>query len=339
MRLESGGLKPPGSNGTQETLPAAAFSGRKARAAHAARVGVYTAGVNQGFEYVDFVGSNAAGETVLEYLVRRYLHSTGEEWAARIDNRRVLLDGEPTAADTPLRPRQKLVWLRPPWEEPQVPLCFAVLYRDEHLLAVAKPSGLPTVPGGGYLENTLLRLVRRAYPEANPLHRLGRGTSGVVLFARTSEASRRISGAWGGGEILKVYRALASGLIEPDEFQVEVPIGPVPHPLLGSVHAATPAGKPSSSHVKVLKRQARGTLVEVRISSGRPHQIRIHMAAAGHPLAGDPLYPAGGVPAEITAALPGDTGYLLHAERLGLAHPATGAWLEITCAPPPALRT
>jgi 23S rRNA pseudouridine1911/1915/1917 synthase len=269
--------------------------------------------VNQGFEYVETVGSDAAGESVLDYLARRYSHSGREEWAARIDGRRVLLDGKPTNADALLRPMQKLAWLRPPWEEPEVPLCFAILYRDKHLLAVAKPSGLPTIPGGGFLEHTLLRLVRRSYMEASPMHRLGRGTSGIVLFARTPEASSRLSGAWRRREILKVYRGLASGVIEEDDFHVSIPIGTVPHSTLGSVHAAALAGKPSLSHVKVLKRQADSTIVEVKISSGRPHQIRIHLAAAGHPLAGDTFYLAGGVPAEATDDLPGDTGYFLHA--------------------------
>ena len=79
-------------------------------------------------------------------------------------------------------------------------------------------------------------------------------------------------------------------------------------------------------------------LLEVEIFTGRPHQIRIHLAYAGHPLVGDPLYGPGGTPLPGTAALPGDPGYLLHAHRLELRHPGHGTWLTLTCQPPPVLR-
>jgi 23S rRNA pseudouridine1911/1915/1917 synthase len=303
-------------------------------------VGVVAKGeLNRGFEYAGIVGPDAAGESVLDYLARRFPRFGREEWAARIESHRVLLDGQPADPDTAIRPPQKLVWLRPPWREPEAPLCFAVLYRDEDLLAVAKPDGLPTVPGGGFLEHTLLHLVRRTHPEAGPMHRLGRGTSGIVLFTRTPEASRKVSEAWRQGEVLKIYRALASGFIEKDEFRIDVPIGPVPHAVLGRVYAAVAGGKPSLSHVRVLKRDDGKSIVQVKITTGRSHQIRIHMAAAGHPLAGDRFYAAGGVPTEGTNALPGDVGYCLHAEQLSLIHPRTGQWLVLTCAPPPPLRT
>ena len=297
-----------------------------------------TGGLNRGFEYAEVVGTDAAGVSILDYLARRHPQFGREEWAARIESRRVLLDGKPALADTAVRPLQILVWLRPPWREPQAPLCFAVLYRDEELLAVAKPRGLPTVPGGGFLEHTLLHLVRRSHPEASPMHRLGRGTSGIVLFTRTAEASRKVSEAWRRGEVSKIYRALVSGEVEKDELSIEAPIGPVPHPVLRRVYAAKPDGKPSLSHVRVLKRGHPDSIVQVKITTGRSHQIRIHMAAAGHPLVGDRFYAVGGAPAEGTNALPGDVGYCLHAEQLSLIHPRTGQWLKISCSPPPSLR-
>jgi 23S rRNA pseudouridine1911/1915/1917 synthase len=98
------------------------------------------------------------------------------------------------------------------------------------------------------------------------------------------------------------------------------------------VHAACDSGKPAVTHVRVLAARGDRAIVGVRIATGRPHQIRIHMAAAGHPLLGDPLYVAGGLPGP-GGALPGEGGYSLHALRLGLAHPAGGR-LEVWCAPP-----
>lgn len=296
--------------------------------------------MNEGFRYRSRPGRDAAGVEVLDYLARTYSKISRDEWIRRIQAGRVLLDGLPAQPRTVLRAGQLLVWARPPWEEPHVPLSFAVLYHQADVLAVAKPSGLPTLPGGGaFVEHTLLSLVRRRFPGASPLHRLGRATSGIVLCAGRSEAFSRICRQWRSREVLKVYRALVTGSPVEDEFSVNVPIGPVPHPLLGTIHAASPSGKQAHSRVRVLERRGTCTLVEVRITTGRPHQIRIHLAAAGHPLVGDRVYAAGGAPIEDAESLPGDAGYHLHAGLLGFVHPATGEWTEITCGPPLTLRT
>jgi 23S rRNA pseudouridine1911/1915/1917 synthase len=293
--------------------------------------------MNAGFEYREEIGPEAAGRSVLAWLARRYRHSTEAAWRERIASGEVRLDGEVALAMDVLRPGQMLVWHRPPWEEPVVPLGFAVLHRDEQLLAVAKPRGLPSVPNGGFLEHTLLFRVRRRHPEAGPMHRLGRGTSGLVLFARTAGARRAVAAEWRAGRVERQYRALVKGIPTVDSFTVDAPIGLVPHPRLGHVHAASPEGRPAISHVRVLAWCDGAALVAVTIPTGRPHQIRIHMAAAGYPLVGDPLYVAGGVPGP-DPGLPGEGGYRLHAHRLALTHPATGERLELECTPPPELR-
>jgi 23S rRNA pseudouridine1911/1915/1917 synthase len=292
--------------------------------------------MNSGYEYRERVQSQA-GETVLAYLARRYPHSTLETWAERLAAGEVAVDGQAAVAATRLRPGQTMVWSRPPWEEPAVPLAFAVLWRDEHLLAVAKPRGLPTMPAGGFLTHTLLHLVQARFPGATAMHRLGRGTSGLVLFARTAEARRGIAKAWRTGAVVKRYRALVTGLPSRETFDVDTPIGLVDHPRLGRVYAAASEGKASLTHVRVLGMRDGHALVEATIPTGRPHQIRIHLAAAGHPLAGDPLYVAGGVPGP-RPALPGESGYRLHAHRLELDHPVTGERLILECVPPPALQ-
>jgi 23S rRNA pseudouridine1911/1915/1917 synthase len=300
--------------------------------------------VNAGFEYREEIGPEAEGETVLGYLTRCYRHTDEAEWRARIDAGQVLLEKARPEPDARLVRGQSLVWKRPPWEEPEVPVTFAVLHRDADLVGVAKPRGLPTMPNGGYLENTLMRAVQRHFPDAVPVHRLGRGTSGIVLFA-TPRARRAVSEQWRDGRVAKEYLALIQGVPRERTFTITNPIGPVPHPRLGTVHAALAEGKPALSHVRVLEVRdehslvavRERSLVEVRITTGRPHQIRIHMAAAGHPLVGDPLYDEGGIPKR-EPGLPGDGGYRLHAHRLALDHPTTGRRLELWCAPPPDLR-
>lgn len=294
--------------------------------------------MNHGFTYTGIIGPRDEGRTLVEHLAARHGHTPEAEWRERIAAGLVRVDDAPAGAEDRLRRGQVVAWARPPWEEPEAPLAYAVLHDDEDLVAAAKPSGLPTQPNGGFLEHTLLHLVRRRYPGASPIHRLGRGTSGLVLFSRTTASHRALCEALRRREVLKIYRALIQGHPVEDAFTVAVPIGPVPHATLGTVHAASAEGKAARSHVRVVERRGTATLVEVRIETGRPHQIRIHLAAAGHPLVGDPLYAPGGGPQELTTALPGDLGYLLHAHQLELAHPRTGARMAFICEPPPALR-
>ena len=144
--------------------------------------------------------------------------------------------------------------------------------------------------------------------------------------------------AWRERRVTKTYRALVTGSPERDGYTVEAAIGRVPHPWLGTVFAALPDGLPSRSDVRVLERRGAASPVEVRIDTGRPQQVRIHMAASGHPLVGDPLYAAGGGLVGEGTALPGATGYLLHAMRLALVHPETGEPFEVESRPPRALR-
>ena len=296
--------------------------------------------LNAGFRYLEQIGSAESGRTVAAHLSARYPLASEAEWRDRIQAGQVFLEDRPAQGDEFLRAGQQLTWLRPPWNEPDVPLATAILYEDADLLAVAKPSGLPTLPGGGeFLEHTLLALMRRRHPDASPMHRLGRGTSGIVLFAPTVPARKPLQATFQQDGTHKVYLALCSGRMAPDTLEITAPIGEVPYAPLGTLHAAHPEGRASCSRVRVLERREGATLVEVEILTGRPHQIRIHLAWAGHPLVGDPLYGPGGLPLPETRALPGDPGYLLHAHRLELTHPRSGNRILLVCQPPPLLRT
>jgi 23S rRNA pseudouridine1911/1915/1917 synthase len=296
--------------------------------------------LNRGYAYTSIIDRKCGGQTLLSHLASLYPHSSPEAWLQNLNSGEVTLNGVTANGSESVSAGQTLVWNRPPWIEPGAPRHFEVLFDDPHLLAVNKPGGLPTLPGGGFMENTLLRLVQKQFPNANPVHRLGRATSGIVLFAKTAQAASHLTANWNTAKIQKVYRALAQEIAEHDAYEILTPIGLVPHPRLGQVWAAKSDGKPSKSVAKVISRSASmpsnagSTIFEVSLHSGRPHQIRIHLASIGHPLVGDPLYGLGGQPLENLPGLPGDGGYFLHAQFLRFHHPITGEQIHLEAALP-----
>jgi 23S rRNA pseudouridine1911/1915/1917 synthase len=303
---------------------------------------------NRGYDYPDVISPLDEPLPVAFFYALHYPHSTEAEWRRKIETGQVSLNGRPAALGDVLKRGDRLVYHRPPWEEPDAPREFVTLYQDEDVLALGKPSGLPVLPGGFFLENTLLHLVRECYGTGcSPLHRLGRGTSGAILFTRNRRAARSLATAMFERRIFKVYLALASGTGMPDAFTVDAPIGPVPHSLPPTVNAYRPGpgGRASTSHVRVVRRllERNTSILEVTIPTGRPHQIRIHLAFAGYPLAGDPLYAAGGLPRaggvdDEIATTPGATGYLLHSWKIRFPHPSRAEEVEVISPPPEALR-
>jgi 23S rRNA pseudouridine1911/1915/1917 synthase len=290
--------------------------------------------LNRGYAYTTIISGKSHGQTLLSHLASLYTHSTPQAWRQKLNSGEVTLNGVIATGSESVTVGQTVVWNRPPWIEPDAPQHFEVLFEDPHLLAVDKPSGLPTLPGAGFLENTLLRLVHKQTPNANPVHRLGRATSGIVLFAKTAEAASNLFAGWNTHRIQKIYRALAQNVAQHDAYEILTPIGLVPHPRIGSVWAANPSGKPSSSLAKVISRSTTTTTFEVSLNSGRPHQIRIHLASIGHPLVVDPLYGLAGLPLENLPGLPGDGGYFLHAQFLKFHHPITGEHINLEAALP-----
>ncbi|MGD1856394.1 MAG: RluA family pseudouridine synthase [Leptolyngbyaceae cyanobacterium] len=295
---------------------------------------------NDGWVYCDRITAHSLARisqnraTVIDYYTHHYRHSDRATWQHRISSGQVLLNDQPTRPDTPLVPGHRLSYHRPPWQEPPAPLDIATIYEDDVLLVVNKPSGLPVLPGGRFLQNTLLWQLRQRYPTAAPIHRLGRGTSGILLIAKTKAARAHLSQQLRQRQLVKTYRTLIGPAEDlPEQFSVTHPIGKVPYPQLGYIYGVNPDGLDAQSDCTVVQRWPDATLLDVTILTGRPHQIRIHLAAMGYPLLGDPLYISGGQPHPDGTAIPSDCGYWLHAHCLSFTHPA-GDPMQLTCEPP-----
>jgi 23S rRNA pseudouridine1911/1915/1917 synthase len=329
-----------------------------------------SAAFNRGHIYRDRVSAPAL--STVAFYASRYPHSDRAVWEERLIAGEILRNGQRLRADGPLVAGDRLAWHRPPWQEAAVPVLqkHAIVFDDGDLLVLNKPSGLPVLPAGGFLEHTLLAQLEgwlaAGVITANsdnagsprPVHRLGRFTSGLLVCARSSASRAWLSALLrdssrhlGVGvpaspsaplRCHKRYRALTQPL--PADWaiaetrELTTPIGLRSHPRLGRIWCAVPpdesAALPSRSDLTLLERRPGSCLVAVAIATGRPHQIRIHTAALGAPLLGDPLYRPGGT--AHPEALPGDGGYQLHAHRLSLTGP-DGRRLELEAPLPPLL--
>lgn len=291
--------------------------------------------LNRGWVYVDRVAPNEHGARLLDYHARRFAHSTADEWRSAIESGRVLRNGRVAAAHDTLQQGDALEFHRPPWREPDAPAHFRIVHEDEEVLVVEKPAGLQVLPAGPFCERTLLSLVRASVPrfsECAPVHRLGRGTSGLVLFGRTSAARAELSRQFQECTLTKTYFALVNGVSLAPSAIARHPIGPLAHGPM-TIYVARPDGKPSTTRVRVLARNVANdrSLVAAQPITGRPDQIRIHLAALGAPIVGDPLFGIGGV--AISDATPGMGGYFLHAAGLRFRHPRTRLAVKLRSRP------
>ena len=215
-----------------------------------------------------------------------------------------------------------------------------VLHADAHLLAVDKPAGRLVIPGRSGGERSLREELEALHGPLWVVHRLDRGTSGVLVFARTAEAHRTLNLAFDRGEPAKRYLALVRGVPAPER-RVDVAIAPARRGRMRPARPGDPRAKAAATVLRLVEafppRPWAGgalALVEALPETGRTHQIRVHLAHAGTPLAVDPDY-GGEDPLLGPDARPLLVRTPLHAARLAIAHPATGAPLALE-APLPA---
>ncbi len=283
------------------------------------------------------VPSDAAGVRVDVWLAgalelpRARVKELLQQGAVRIDGR-LPRKGDRTVAGARVEVTLRTTDPRP---VPQPELPLRVLHLDPALIALDKPAGMPSHPLEPGERGTLVNALVARHPEcvdasSDPregglVHRLDTLTSGVLLAARTPEAWRVLREAFAERRVDKRYLAVVTGPVA-DGGVIDLPLrhrGDRVEPVLQG-------GREALTEFRVLSRSADAVLLEVRIHTGVLHQIRAHLAAIGAPVLGDTAY--GGRPS------PGLQRFFLHAARLGLAHPVTGAPLEVSAPLPPELR-
>ncbi len=283
----------------------------------------------------DFVVEKTSGPARLDAWLagQRRLASAG---LSRSRLQALAVDGYVAVNGSPARPAQRIrsgdaikVTVPPavaPADLKPQDIDVAFVYEDEHLVVVDKPAGLPVHPGPGHPDGTLVNALLARCPDIRGIggelrpgivHRLDRDTSGLLVVAKTQTAHQRLADQIRDREALKEYQAVAVGLVTPESGTVDAPIGRDPRHRQRM--AVTAGGRIARTHYDTREELPGHTLLDVRLETGRTHQIRVHLAYAGYPVFGDDVYGKG-------SALLGRQ--FLHAARLGFRHPATGEWME-----------
>ena len=267
-----------------------------------------------------------------------------------IDDGMAMVDGRTAKASQRLKAGQSLTLtvpaVTPPDLTPDHSVNFEVLYQDPDLVVVNKPPGLVVHPAAGHYSGTLVHGLLAVCPdlagvggEARPgiVHRLDKDTSGVMVVAKNDRTHRALAQQFKSGGIGKVYAAICRGWPGTDLGEIDAPIGR--HPVRRKeMSTRSRSGRPALTRYRVLQRYSLGaSLLDVKILTGRTHQIRVHLASIGFPILGDPVYGVGHLALKKSAEnLKGlILRQMLHAKRLGFRHPGTDEALVFEAPIPP----
>lgn len=288
------------------------------------------------------VPAELAGQRLDRFLQNRMPRLSRSRAQEIIDACAYRDDGKRRRASDIVREGEVVMLVRERFQEPETPLTFDVVYDDEAVLGVDKPAGLPMHPTATYHKHTLSYLLKERYgdDERTPsiAHRLDRETSGVVLCGRSRRDVAALKRAFETRAVSKTYLAIVHGVIEVDEGSIAFPMAPT-RDRLHVLMEVRDDGLAAVSEYRVLARAHAHSLVELHPRTGRQHQLRVHLAAIGHPVVGDKLYGAENetpfleyIETGMTAALEARLGHArqaLHAHKIRCAHPRTGEPFEV----------
>jgi 23S rRNA pseudouridine1911/1915/1917 synthase len=287
------------------------------------------------------VESRAAGERLDRFL------SQGDFWPSRAFVQKIIAAGGVSLRGKGLKPSYRLApgdELEISWKDPQplaaLPEAIAVpiLFEDRDLVVVNKPRGMVVHPAAGNYHGTLVNALLAHCHDLSGIggvirpgivHRLDKDTSGVLVVAKNDFAHLDLAAQIKARRMKRIYRTLVHGR-PPESGRVAAPLGR--HPVERKKMAVVATGKPAATNYRVLEYFDQFAYLEVKLETGRTHQIRVHLSYLGYPVVGDPVYGWKKEPAPID-------GQALHAAVLGFVHPRTREYLEFATPLPPEMET
>ena len=291
------------------------------------------------------IPADVAGQRFDQILPGMFQGYSRAHLAGEVKSGRIRLDGREVPPRTRVRGGEEVEWNRveaPILGDRPQSMDLDVVFEDADLLVIDKPAGLVVHPGAGNRDGTLLNALLShdpklaQLPRAGIVHRLDKDTSGLLVVARTLPAQTALVATLAARDVHRRYAAIVNG-VPVAGGTVDAPLDR--HPTDRLRRAVREGGRPAVTHYRVREKFRAHALLQCELESGRTHQIRVHMAHAGWPLVGDPLYgrglrlPRGATPA-LADALRGFKRQALHAEHLAFAHPVTGEVLAFRAEPP-----
>lgn len=295
-------------------------------------------------ELQETVSETTARQRLDVFVAARLEDGSRADAQQLIESGLVTVDGKTRKSSYKLRAGEIVLWQEP---EPHAadlvpePLGLAIVHADPAIIIINKPAGLVVHPGCGCRSGTLAAGLLFHFPElagvggpGRPgiVHRLDKDTSGVMVVARTEKAYHALTKQFAARTVRKRYLAVCRGVPRADRLTIDLPIGRSSNDRK-KMTVRRDASREAQTELEVLDRGPGFTLVALSPRTGRTHQLRVHLAYLGHPLAGDPIY--GGRPTKRQARGDDAARLLLHAETLSFIHPATGEPAGFRVPPPP----
>ncbi|MBD3393713.1 MAG: RluA family pseudouridine synthase [Chitinivibrionales bacterium] len=287
---------------------------------------------------------------LLDYLARRFTYLSADTWRERIDEGRILCNGSACTSASTVGGGDILSYDMPEFAEPPADMAYEIVYEDTWLLGINKPGNLLVHRSGRSFTSNLMYDIRHVHrpphPEAHAVNRLDRETSGVVLAARDRQTLRRMHGLFSARAVEKEYLAVVHGIPKPPAGTIDLPIGRAAGSRVSYRFSANGESAREACTVYETRERLGGryAVMVLRPRTGRTHQLRVHMAAIGHPIAGDKLYgmpeqdflhwrAAGGLPPGWPCAR-----QALHCRMISFWHPAKNERVSIEAPVPEAMR-